>query len=105
MAEREATMDEDGNRTMAPERGTLPFLGREEKRDRPRKGDLVVDLSGMKSLDVANLALLLTAQRSAQEEDRAVWLAGVPIQVWAHLHRIGLGRFFKPFPEAGATLS
>ena len=46
-----------------------------------KKGDLVVDLSGVRELDFANLALLLTAQQKAEQEDRDVWLAGVPINV------------------------
>ena len=44
------------------------------------KGDLVVDLSGIKKLDLASLALLLTAQQKAEQEDRDVWLAGVPLR-------------------------
>ena len=63
-----------------------------------KKGDLVVDLSGVRELDFANLALLLTAQQKAEQEDRDVWLAGVPINVWQALNAMGLGRFFKPFP-------
>ena len=63
-----------------------------------RKGDLVVDLSGITELDLASLALLLTAQQKAKEEDRDVWLAGVPLHVWKALNAMGLGRFFKPFP-------
>ena len=66
-----------------------------------KKGDLVLDLSGMKELDVTSLALLLTAQQKAKQEDRDVWLAGVPIRVWQALNAMGLGRFFKPFPVSG----
>ena len=62
------------------------------------KGDLVVDLSDIKELNLATLALLLTAQQKAKEEDREVWLAGVPLSVWRALDTMGLGRFFKPFP-------
>jgi anti-anti-sigma regulatory factor len=63
-----------------------------------KKGDLVVDLSGMKELDLISLALLLTAQQKAEKEDRGVWLAGVPLQIWKGLHAMGLGDLFKPFP-------
>ena len=63
-----------------------------------RRGDLVVDLSGIKELDLTSLALLLTAQQKAKEEDRGVWLAGVPLQIWKALHAMGLGDLFKPFP-------
>jgi len=64
------------------------------------KGDLVVDLSGIKELNLASLALLLTAQQLAKEEHRAVWLAGVPLNVWQALDSMGLGKFFKPFPTS-----
>lgn len=63
-----------------------------------RKGDLVVDLSRVKQLDLASLTLLLTAQQKAKEEDRAVWLVGVPLNVWKALDAMGLGKFFKAFP-------
>ena len=62
------------------------------------KGDLVVDLSRIKQLDLASLTLLLTAQQKAKEEDRAVWLVGVPLNVWKALDAMGLGKFFKAFP-------
>jgi anti-anti-sigma regulatory factor len=68
-----------------------------------KKADLVLDLSGIQELDAANLALLLTTQQQAEEEDRDVWLAGVPLQVWQALNALGLGRFFKPFPASGAA--
>ncbi len=64
----------------------------------PNRRDLVVDLTGIQELDLTNLALLLTAQQNAQKEDRAIWLVGVPLNVWQALHAMGLGRFFKPFP-------
>ncbi len=66
-----------------------------------RKGDLVVDLTGITELDLASLALLLTAQQKAEQEDRDVWLVGVPLHVWKALNAMGLGRFFKPFPVSG----
>ncbi len=64
-------------------------------------GDLVVDFSGIRKLDLTNLALLLTAQRNAELEDREVWLAGVTLQVWEALRAMGLGGLFKPFPVSG----
>ena len=70
----------------------------------PNRADLVVDLTGIRTLDVTSLALLLTAQQSAEKEDRAIWLAGVPMNVWQALHEMGLGRFFKPFPVSGAVV-
>jgi len=65
-----------------------------------RQGDLVVDLSGVQSLDLMNLALLLTAQRQVEQEDRRVWLAGVPPHLWQALRAMGLGAFFEAFPSS-----
>jgi anti-anti-sigma regulatory factor len=79
----------------------LPLLESAELAAPRKKGDLVVDLSGIRKLDLTSLALLLTAQQKAEQEDRDVWLAGVPLHVWQALNAMGLGRFFKPFPEYG----
>lgn len=76
----------------------LTTIQGEGKEEHPEKSDLVIDLSEMQELDVTSLALLLTAQRQAQKEDREVWLAGVPLHVWEALYGMGLGRFFRPFP-------
>lgn len=68
---------------------------------RPEKRDLVVDLTGITRLDLRSLAILLTAQQQAEQEDRRVWLAGVPLRIWQTLDEMGLGRFFKFFPQSG----
>jgi len=68
---------------------------------RPDSGDLVVDLSEVRELDVAGLAVLLTAQQKAEEEHRHVWLTGVPMGFWQALHAMGLGRLFRVFPVSG----
>ena len=95
-------MNEHENDARATEReGGLPVLEPARGAAPRKKGDLVVDLSGIKELDLASLALLLTAQQTAKQEDRAVWLAGVPLHVWQALNAMGLGRFFKPFPVSG----
>ena len=95
-------MNEHENDTGLPDRAEeLQVMESAETVRHRKKGDLVVDLSGIKELDVTSLALLLTAQQKAKQEDRAVWLAGVPMQVWHALNAMGLGRFFKPFPVSG----
>ena len=101
-AAREGTMNEHENDTRTTEHGgDLPVLNTAPVAASRKKGDLVVDLSGVKELDLTSLALLLTAQQNAEQEDRDVWLAGVPLHVWKALHAMGLGRFFKPFPVSG----
>jgi anti-anti-sigma regulatory factor len=97
--EREVEMNEHEKETRIRESTQrLPKVDRPRSRKGPGRADLVVDLSGIKALDVTNLALLLTAQQHAQKEDRAVWLTGVPVATWHTLHAMGLGRLFKPFP-------
>ncbi len=81
--------------------GNLPVLEAAAVAAPRRKGDLVVDLSGIRELDLTSLALLLTAQQNAEQEDRDVWLVGVPLHVWQALNAMGLGQFFKPFPVWG----
>jgi len=83
---------------------SLPVLGRSTEGPGRRTGDLVVDLSGFKKLDLTSLALLLTAQRQAREEDREVWLAGVPVRIWEALENMGLGGLFKAFPVSGQAM-
>jgi ABC-type transporter Mla MlaB component len=67
-----------------------------------RGRDLVLDLSGIRELDAANLSLLMTAQQQAQKEDRVIWLTRVPYRVWETLHSMGLDRLFRAFPVSGA---
>ena len=78
--------------------GKNRVVNRPDPRVAYRDGDLVVDLSGIKTLDLKSLALLLTAQQQAREEDREVWLAGVPTRIWQALGAMGLRGLFKPFP-------
>jgi ABC-type transporter Mla MlaB component len=101
---REGTMNEHENDARMPGDGEgLPVLGHGERDAKRRNADLVVDLSGIKELSLTSLALLLTAQQNAMKEDRDVWLAGVPMQIWQALNAMGLGQFFKPFPVSEAV--
>jgi anti-anti-sigma regulatory factor len=97
--EREETMNEHENDARTPEEmERLHVLEAADASRARKKGDLVVDLSGITDLDFTSLALLLTAQQRAEKEDRGVWLAGVSLTVWKALHAMGLGGFFKAFP-------
>jgi anti-anti-sigma regulatory factor len=66
----------------------------------PEVRDLVIDLSGYLELDVALLGMLLTAREKAAEEGKAVWLAGLHVQLWQALHAMGLARLFRAFPAS-----
>jgi hypothetical protein len=102
-AERRGTMNEmtNGARLMAAARrerqapGPVGAAGTREGRG------LVVDLSGIRYLGQADLALLLTAQQLAAQDDRETWLAGITLPLWYALQAMGLGRFFRSLPAAG----
>lgn len=64
----------------------------------PRSPDLIFDFSGLGRMTAADLALLVTAQQLADEEDRTVWVAGLPSSTWGTLRAMGLGHLFRPFP-------
>jgi ABC-type transporter Mla MlaB component len=82
----------------------LPVLKGRTLRRAPVQTDVVVDLSELQELDITSLALLLTAQQHAQKEDRAIWLAGAPVDMWHTLHAMGLEHFFRAFPmRAGSA--
>lgn len=101
---REGIMNEQENEARNQEEPQeLHVLEAVEIVDPRKEGDLVVDLSGIRELNLASLALLLTAQQKAKQEDRSVWLAGVPRTVWSALDSMGLGQFFKPFPVSGES--
>lgn len=71
-----------------------------EAEDAEPHRDLVFDFSQMDDISVHDLSVLLTAQRLATEEDRAVWAAGVQVETWHALHAMGLGHYFRPFPTS-----
>lgn len=64
----------------------------------PRTPDLVFDFSGLGRMTASDLALLVTAQQLADEEDRTVWVAGLPSSTWGTLRAMGLGHLFRQFP-------
>ena len=64
-------MNEHENDTRMPDQtGELAAFKPDGEATGKRKGDLVVDLSGITELDLASLSMLLTAQQKAEKEDR-----------------------------------
>lgn len=105
-AAREGTMNEHEKDIRGQEDpAKLPVVEKAGASAPRNQGDLVVDFSGVQALTIANLSLLLTAQQRAEQEDREVWLAGVPLHVWQALQAMGLGRFFKPLPVFGEVVT
>ena len=64
--------------------------------------DLVFDFTNTGRIDLAGMSLLFTARELASEEDRLVWVAGLPAQIWEFLRSLGLEGYFKPFPSGGS---
>lgn len=63
--------------------------------------DLVIDFAGTQILDLAGLAMLLTAQQIADSEDRQVWLMDLPEGAWRLLKALGLDDLFAYVPHLG----
>ena len=70
---------------------------REGLRDWP--ADLVFDLSGIGVPDLGALCLMLTARSLADDEDRKVWIHGLPEPSWRLLHSLGLEHYFELLPQ------
>jgi ABC-type transporter Mla MlaB component len=58
------------------------------------KQDVLIDFTDSYVVDFEGLALLLTAQRLADSEDRQVWLMGLPDNAWSVLEAMGLDDLF-----------
>lgn len=63
--------------------------------------DLVIDFAGTQILDLAGLAMLLTAQQIADSEERQVWLMDLPEGAWRLLKALGLDDLFVCVPDFG----
>ena len=84
-------------------RGLRATLAPVEAESGPADTDLIFDFSGINSLDVRSLSLLLTAQQVADRDGNTVWVAGLPERVWSVFRAMGLDDFFREFPEEGDT--
>lgn len=73
----------------------------EETTHQPDEADLIFDFTGIHTLDVRSLSLLLTAQQVADRDGSTVWVAGLPEQVWSVFRAMGLDDFFREFPGNG----
>lgn len=72
----------------------------EEARDPSRDArDLILDFTEMNTLDLQFVSLLFTAREKAVDEDREVWVAGLPETFWIFLRSMGLEEFFNLLPD------
>lgn len=93
----------NGARAVAAARRGIEAVGPAQAARTHEERGLVVDLSGTRYLDQTNLALLLTAQQLAAQEDRDTWLTGVALPLWQALQAMGLGGFFRSLPASGGV--
>ena len=77
--------------------------GAEERTLRTR--DWVFAVEDSDALDIHGIALLMTARELAMEEDRKVWLTGLPPEFWTLMNAMGLEGYFIPFPDEAFTLA
>lgn len=61
--------------------------------------DVILDFKDMDTLDLQIVSLLFTAREKARDEDRQVWVAGLPEAFWVFLRSMGLEEFFQAIPE------
>ena len=69
-----------------------------------RETDLVFDFSGLHPLELADLALVLTARLSTAPGDR-VWVRALPQGAWRVLRTLGLDHLFRFYPVPGNDLN
>ena len=70
-----------------------------------RSRDWIFAVEDSDALDIQGIALLMTARELAVDENREVWLAGLPAEFWSLMTAIGLEGYFIPFPDHPATLA
>ena len=68
--------------------------------DRKEERDVVFDFSGMRGLDLADLAWVLTARLQAGPGGR-VWVRQMPYETWNALRALGLDHLFRVYPGPG----
>jgi len=61
--------------------------------------DPVFDFTGVGRVDLGALALMLTARELLPEENRRVWVAGLPGSFWTSMQSMGLDGYFMQIPS------
>ena len=61
--------------------------------------DPVFDFTGVGRVDLGALALMLTARERLPEENRRVWVAGLPGSFWSSMRSMGLDGYFMQLPS------
>lgn len=59
----------------------------------------VFDFTGVGRVDLGALALMLTARELLPEENRTVWVAGLPGSFWSSMRSMGLDGYFQQIPS------
>ncbi|NJD20103.1 MAG: hypothetical protein FIA95_12580 [Gemmatimonadetes bacterium] len=82
----------------------LALLPRAEEPEAGRSAtpgaDVVFVFSGKRGLDLADLALVLTARLQAGQQGR-VWVKEIPVETWNLLRSLGLDHLFMVVPGTG----
>jgi hypothetical protein len=76
----------------------------EREKHREQETDLVFDFSDLHPLELADLALVLTARLRAAPGDR-VWVRALPQGTWRVLRTLGLAHLFRFYPTPGDELN
>ena len=92
-------MDGHWDEKSSPRGLQMALTSVEESQAGPTETDLIFDFTGIHTLDVQSLSLLLTAQQVADADGSTVWVAGLPERVWSVFRAMGLDDFFREFPD------
>lgn len=65
----------------------------------PDSIDPVFDFTGVGRVDLGGLAIMLTAREMMPEENRRVWVAGLPPSFWNSMRSMGLDGYFMQLPS------
>lgn len=90
-----STMRSDGGANS----GGSPGAGGRSGTGRPDPNDPVFDFTGVGRVDLGALAIMLTAREMMPEENRRVWVAGLPPSFWNSMRSMGLDGYFMQLPS------
>lgn len=76
-----------------------PGAGSRGGAGRPDPIDPVFDFTGVGRVDLGALAIMLTAREMMPEENRRVWVAGLPPSFWNSMRSMGLDGYFMQLPS------
>jgi len=95
---------DDGGGKPRMEHGSLVHVEMVRDERHQPETDVVFDFSGLRSPDLTDLGLILTARLGAGPRSR-VWVRSLPYRTWKILRALGLDHLFHIYPAPGDDLN